>query len=802
MQRIEPVTKTNCVLCSVFLMAVSIQGCRPRHHADDDGGSQQPDASQPDDGSTPYDGGDTPDAGAPDAQLPDGQTPDDAGHPEPDADMPMDAGHEPDAQNPEDAGPPDGGGAIDECGEAERHVLGSASSPVEVPLASMPFEEIVDRRGLAFLRVTGLTIGEEYWVELIGPRLIQLFLSETGTGFTEAICQGAYVGSTPDYVQCSFAATASSIDVAIDAFDDTAPFTLDVRPLVGPDGTGAASRQLVLDDFPYVSPTTFQGVYELSGLTPGQEYSVTVTSLDAPISVVVYPTRGGVPSFYKAGTLKARGYGTPPATTMLVTVQGRPTEATFEIDVTPSTYVSEGTIAAPIAIDEASELPYEGSIGSGRMFFRPPTVVRAESVYAIEGLEPGGYSVKLSGPDGTLLGVFGDDATFNTSTMYCSASASLDGLAECGARITGTTLYVKVYNGESGTPFTLELGELPFVNEGTPDAPIPVASSALPLQGEFEARGTSEYEITGLTAGQEYLASFADVNDAIAFAAISEGGSELCRIHSLTEPTLCRVTPSSATLTVSVGLYEPLRPGYAVGSRFALDLQPYVNEGEGTAEEPLVIACSGPAIEARLPALGASFYEVTGIAPGVPYIVEVRGVASVGMLTVAPGQSAEPFGTDYCADVYPGESARCVVTSEEDRIFVRVAASLPQTFELSVRPLASGSEGSVASPVELTLDDQPYSGTVASAARGYYAITGLTPGASYLIGFQGALEDVFIETFAEAAFETSLNWSSAEPMQSGAVPLDATGETGYFTVWLRPEDDGVTDFTVNVTLVE
>jgi hypothetical protein len=91
---------------------------------------------------------------------------------------------------------------------------------------------------------------------------------------------------------------------------------------------------------------------------------------------------------------------------------------------------------------------------------------------------------------------------------------------------------------------------------------------------------------------------------------------------------------------------------------------------------------------------------------------------------------------------------------------------------------------------------------VASATRGYYAITGLTPGASYLIGFRGALEEVFIETFAEATFETSLNWSSAESMQEGFVPLDATGDTGYFSVWLRPEDDGVTDFTVNVSLVE
>jgi len=795
------VTKTNCVLCAVVLIAVSIQGCRPRHHPDEDGGSQQPDASEPDDGSTPYDGGDSPDASAPDAQVPDAQIPDDAGHPESDADVPMDAGHEPDAQIGQDAGAPDGGGAIDECGEAERHVLGSASSPVEVPLASMPFEEIVDRRGLAFLRVTGLTIGEEYLVELIGPRSIQLFTFETGTGFTNAICQGVSIGSGPDYVQCSFVAAASSIDVAIDAFNDTAPFTLDVRPLAQQDGTGGAPRQLVLNELPYASPTTFQGVYELSGLTPGQEYAVTVTSLDAPVSVVVYPTRG-VPSFSKSGTLKARGYGTPAGTTMLVTVQGRPTEATFEIDVMPNTYVSEGTNAAPIAIDEGSQLPYEGTIGSARMNFRPPALLRAESVYAIEGLEPGGYTVKLSGPDGTLLGVFGDDATFNTSTIYCSAYASLDGLAECGARIGGTTLYVKVYNAEAGTPFTLELGELPFVGEGTPDAPIPVASSALPFEGEFEVRGTSEYEITGLTAGQEYLATFADVSDANAFAAISEGGSELCRIQSLTEPTLCRVTPSSTTLAVSVGLYGPLRRGYSVGGRFALDLQPYVNEGEGTAEEPLVIACSGPAIEARLPALGASFYEVTGIAPGVPYIVEVRGVASVGMLTVAPGQSAEPFGTDYCADVYPGESARCVVTSEEDRIFVRVAASLPETFELSVRPLTSGSEGSVAAPVELSLDDQPYSGTVASATRGYYAITGLTPGGSYLIGFQGAVEAVFIETFAEATFETSLNWSNAEPMQVSFVPLDATGETGYFTVWLRPQDDGVTDFTVNVTLVE
>lgn len=142
------------------------------------------------------------------------------------------------------------------------------------------------------------------------------------------------------------------------------------------------------------------------------------------------------------------------------------------------------------------------------------------------------------------------------------------------------------------------------------------------------------------------------------------------------------------------------------------------------------------------------------------------------------------------------------MTSEEDRIFVRVAASLPETFELSVRPLSSGSEGSVPAPVELTLDDQPYSGTVASASRGYYAISGLTPGASYLIGFRDGLEDVFIETFAEATFETSLNWSSAESMQEGYVPLDATGETGYFSVWMRPEDDGISDFTVNVTLVE
>lgn len=179
-----------------------------------------------------------------------------------------------------------------------------------------------------------------------------------------------------------------------------------------PDGTGETPRQLVLDDLPYVSPTTFQGVYELSGLTEGQEYAVTVTSLDAPVTVIVYPTRG-VPSFSKSGTLKARGHGTPMGTTMFVTVQGRPTEATFEIDVTPCTYVSEGTNAAPMAIDAGTQLPYEGAVGSARMFLRPPGLSRAESVYAIEGLEPGGYSVKLSAPDGTLLGV---SATTRRST--------------------------------------------------------------------------------------------------------------------------------------------------------------------------------------------------------------------------------------------------------------------------------------------------------------------------------------------------------------------------------------------------
>jgi len=233
----------------------------------------------------------------------------------------------------------------------------------------------------------------------------------------------------------------------------------------------------------------------------------------------------------------------------------------------------------------------------------------------------------------------------------------------------------------------------------------------------------------------------------------------------------------------------------AIGTSYVLDVQPFVPDGVGSAEAPLEVSCS-EAFDTRVGVLSSSYYEVIDVVPGVQYLVEARDFESrEGALAVAPGDG--DIQVEPCATIDNDGVLRCVFASSTTSMLVRVSSGVASDFTLSLHALPSGSEGFASAPVPLELAELPYDATVASAAAGYYAISGLAD-IDYILRVTSTDELVDYDVFADAELSELLTSSQSSPGMAGESAFHPTDDTIYVRVTLPPERDGITAFSVEL----
>lgn len=787
---------------SIAVLVLLIASCATSRSPDEDelpdpDGGREPVDQTPDAAFTPSDAGAWP--GHPDASAPHV----DSSVPDHDAAPAIDGGEAPDAEISDDA-------AIDAsliipdpeplpCAEVteEPHVqLGTPQAPLQHAFASGVLQGSVDWRGRAFIRLTGLTAGQPYVIVLTGEDLL-LSLFAGSDAFGTATCiDGSTDAASP--ATCVFVPENDAIDITVEASHNVQPFTLRAVAVGAAEGTMEAPLAIPLGDLPRelnVEPDQ-TSYYEITGLTPGTTYVVTGHSSAPFVELDVYK-HSSFDNYSEPQLSPAGAVGQPSGTSLLVSVLGPPTGESVALDVAPASYASEGTAEAPVMLD-ASELPYDGELGWSYSYqLLAPGVGATQGFYTITGVAPGDYVISLDAPPNTQLfiyeGAFGGPAR-------CTTFARRALRVECGAHLSGAPVYVRLLGYSSGgSPITLDVVSAPLHTEGTQLAPLEIARTELPRAGQALS-GTSFYRITGLIPRQAYVARVSNIEAWNAVLQILDDEARMmkCEVMLEGDEMACLFVPAGTSVTASV-LVGRVGDGRSTGATFVLDLIEVDAAPTSTYAQPIPIQCTTGRVESMLSAAGASFYRISGLEYAAPYVIEARSRLRSNITVFA--ELPEPFESDQQLCFATGEgsrAARCqIALTHGDSVIVRAQGeAIVDPIELVVRRPHAGSQGTAEAPVEI--DQLPYTGHVATASTGYFAIHGLTPGATYRLHVATAHEQVMVTPYGDLARLNPRSELAASPGDPAELQVSAATEAMLLEINLLSPSDWVTDVRIDL----
>ena len=381
-------------------------------------------------------------------------------------------------------------------------------------------------------------------------------------------------------------------------------------------------------------------------------------------------------------------------------------------------------------------------------------------------------------------------------------------IAECGARVTGSELFVKVSNhGGGASAITLAIEPASYRSEGTNTDPLQIALGDLPHSGQVEETEVSVYEITGLDPGLRYLARVFDVDGSDLYVSFSKApaADEQCAIetHGSKQCALPKGQSSIFVRVVTSGHPEHS----AIGSLFSLNLTAIPEGPGGTPSAPIILECpGGGAYEGHVAAQDSNYYEVTGLESGRSYFVEVLA-EDFFELRVLSNPTSQPFSAEGCSSygqtLTPYAVARCTAVAQNGRLFVLVTGAPGGTpFELRVSPSMQGSDGTSSAPVELDVADPPYPTRVGSAQASYYEITGFEVGKAYIANVATAHElvDVWMYRLGFEPGDGEILYTQVRPGEPLNTVFVASDSNAFMRNALSPNTDGITNMTIDFVL--
>jgi hypothetical protein len=350
-------------------------------------------------------------------------------------------------------------------------------------------------------------------------------------------------------------------------------------------GEGTLTNPLPLDQgasLPYegsASPNGFS-YYNITNLTPGLSYLVSVSSVSDAITMSVYSD-----SAFTSALCSSSGSTTPLPETCLatlpagisqiyVTVKGTAAGdgigASYTIAVIEQPAAGEGIAGTPVNIDGG--LP--GYFG----FVAPSGDATPDSYYEITGLNSGNaYYVMLRGLSGDVDLEVWDTANFD-NTLICSGAASTITEA-CPTTAGYTSLFIKVVSSDViGAFFTVDLMALP-VDQGTSGSPINI-TGLTPYAGQNDttvSSSASYYMIENMIPGGQATVSLTGITDDVQLIVYDDSAftNDICTKSASQDGGRVPETCTGVTINPSGKLYiEVLYDNFSddIGSTYDINV--------------------------------------------------------------------------------------------------------------------------------------------------------------------------------------------------------------------------------------
>ena len=419
----------------------------------------------------------------------------------------------------------------------------------------------------------------------------------------------------------------------------------------GGEGGDSAGRTVLA--FPDGLPATGQillagtdALFEITGLSPGAIYSITISDHSTWIEMSVYSDSGF--SNPLCDLMVNVCVATPTSTSMFIKVHAFDNSAdTFTLNVSP------GSITTPFVFG-TPDLPASGlTIGPS-----------ATILYEVTGLSPGtSYLISFNGTDGVDMLVFEND--FITNLCYEDRSGS--GVESCIFIPAGNSIVIAV-NDSSGTGDTFSM------DVAVTNTIIIAAGTDLPYTGSVDTTETL-IKVTGLAEFSPATVDLTGLSD----DAILRVWSDAQHAFFLCSSNLPGISDESCAVSVSSGgiLFIQIDGSLtSAGTPFTLDVA-------GISLITLAYPTDLPTSGQTVAPFGNTYFKISGIANGTSYTVTTSGATNNIDLYVY-GEFG--FANLMCTQTTLSGNETCNVTANGPQLHIQVVdvSGSGDTFTLNV----------------------------------------------------------------------------------------------------------------------
>lgn len=288
--------------------------------------------------------------------------------------------------------------------------------------------------------------------------------------------------------------------------------------------------------------------------------------------------------------------------------------------------------------------------------------------------------------------------------------------------------------------------------------------ASFPYTGSLPSFGAEAYEVTGLTAGERYLATLSGVEGdaAVAFYVDAAMSQPLCQGGAVPDVAApCVFTAPSATV------YAALDTADALGTAYTLDVATLGLLG--ATHWPTWYAMAG----AVLAGSDGTEYRVAGLVPGTRYTVSLLNPSAPADLYVFEDGAFQQL---TCVSAAAGLLAETcdVVAPATGMIYLLVYCGNPVSqvfFDVDVVP-TDVAVRHVSFP-----DAVPYAGSVGTGTT-VHLVNGLVPGTQYAVSLTDLYADPSLRVYGDAALTellcSSSNAGTSRERCVATAPADGT----------------------------
>lgn len=472
--------------------------------------------------------------------------------------------------------------------------------------------------------------------------------------------------------------------------------------------------------------------YKISGLVPGQDYKLTISSSDS-IRINVYDYADYTSNSCKSLSgcvIGANSDGEAFVEVELYYPTETKTAYSFTLGISDTNF--EGSINSPV--DVTSTMPYSNTMPAD-----------LSGYYRISGLTPGNrYSFSLVLPSGSDSDLFAYQDGF--VSQACSSTYTTNGSDElCSFTAASDSAWIKIRGNEGGA-FELTMTDnglgRSYTSSGSIGGEVELTlSSASSSEVDYTA---SYYHISGLDSAKQYRTvvepTWYDDNVDIYVYSDASYSNQLCSATSVEPKTEVCLSGTSASGELWIKVDGSVAHN-ELGQDYSIRVDTYY-PNEGSSSDRVQLSFGAGNILHTGTVDTKSYYQINGLVAGQSYVVDIKLIDNTLTDFTVAGANPQGYFTADCEGSVSGELLTCIAEAKSDgTLGVIVENDYLYTgagFEMSVSLSTYQSEGTSDAPLNLAFGsvDLPHSGTIGGAPS-YYVITGLTIDQAYTISMNG-----------------------------------------------------------------